>query len=404
MSGAAFEGPLSRRERVRVRGREDQPPRPEWPPLRDATLAISILIAAIGLGSHGYAHLDPALFGYLGATLVAAFALAWRASAFWRRPASAFYARALFAAVRDPRRVWRTVAYAGRDLAAQDFIRRRSTTRWLAHLLLSLGTVVSFAITLPLVFGWMFFQPAGDRAYRVVLFGMPTLRFDVDGAVGWLLFHGLSLAAVAVVLGAVYFLQFRWRARRLPGATASFALAPLALLVVVAVTGLALPASRNWPAVFSIAAALHQVSVVVLLVALPFSKLGHVLVRPLQLGARAVRARDAAWRRCAGCGAELAPAAQQQAVSELLAARGLRFTTHVEHCQACRRRQVAAAQAALVCVPVRPHPAQVPARTQMEGGAPSPPFDRLRVNGISTVSAEPVDARPGALQDPEETR
>jgi len=317
-------------------------------PLRDAALATTALIGAIAVGSGFGARLDPALFGYLGATLVAAFACTWRASAFWRRPASAFYARALLGALRRPGSLRATAVAAGRDLAAQDFIRQRSTARWLAHMLLAFGTLASFAITLPLVFGWLHFAADGDYHYRVVLAGVPTLRFAVDGVIGWLLFHGLSLAAVAVVAGAAYFVGVRLRARRLPGATAGFAMAPLALLILVALTGLALPASRGWPGLFPIAAFVHQVTVVVLLVALPFSKLAHVLIRPLQLGARAVRGAGAVWQPCASCGAPLAPVAQQQAVGALLAQRGMRLAQHLSHCPPCRRKQVAAAQAGLL--------------------------------------------------------
>jgi len=363
-------------------------------PWRDAAGATVVLLAAIALGSGGFAHLDRALLGYLGATLVAAFAVSWRVSAFWRRPASAFYARALVASLREPRRLRRSVAVAAQDLAAQDFIRRRSVARWLAHLLLSLGTLASFAITLPLVFGWTHFIAVGERHYRMVVFTMPTVRFDVAGVFGWLLFHALSLSAVAVVFGSVYFLIARLRARRLPGATAGFAIAPLALLLVVALTGLALPASRSWPAAFRVAAGLHQASVVVLLVAMPFSKLNHLLVRPLQLGARAVRSPDSAWRRCAGCGAPLAPTAQQLAVTALLADRGLPCDAHVEHCPACRRRRVAAAQAALVGAAFQPPIATVGDRSgglqaavAVRSTAAAPPRRAALAHGDPKVAA-----------------
>jgi MFS transporter, NNP family, nitrate/nitrite transporter len=316
--------------------------------LRDASLATLILVAAIAAGSGGFASIDPALLGYLSATVVAAFGVSWRMSAFWRRPASAFYARALLASLAKPQRLRRTVVFAHRDLIAQGFIRRRSLVRWMAHLLLSLGTLASFAITVPLVCGWMHFVPSGERDYQMVLSTVPTVRFAVDGVFAWLVFHALSLAAVAVVLGATYFLVVRMRARRLPGTTASFAIAPLLLLLTVALTGLALPASREWPGAFRVAALLHQAAVVVLLVAIPFSKLGHILIRPLQLGARAVRAGDAAWQTCAGCGARLAPVAQQQAVAALLAQRGMPLASHLDHCQACRRRTLSATQAALI--------------------------------------------------------
>jgi hypothetical protein len=321
---------------------------------RDATVGTLLLLALVALGSGGFASFDRALLGYFGASLVSAFGVLWRVSAFWRRPASAFYARAMLEGLRNPRRVHRAMFSAVRDLGAQDLIRQRSRPRWLAHLLLSFGTLVSFAITLPLVFGWMHFVADGERHFRMVVFTIPAMGFDVDGPIGWLVFHALSLAALAVALGAAYFLALRLRHRRLPGATASFAMAPLVLLLFVALSGLAMPASRSSPVAFRIVSALHELLVVVLLVALPSSKLAHVLVRPLQVGARLVRSPSEAWRSCLRCGARLAPIAQQHAVAALLESRAMQLTAVVQQCPACRRKQVAAAQTGLVGAPFQP--------------------------------------------------
>lgn len=335
-------------------------------PLRDAAAAALALAVVIYLGSGGLAYLDPALVGYLAATFLAAVLSAYRVSAFWRRPASALYARELRVALRRPRSFFATLGHAGRDLAAQSFVRRRSVVRWLAHLLLSLGTLASFAITVPLVFGWMHFRAEGDE-YRLLLFGVPSLHFATDGGFAWMMFHALSLAGVAVALGATVFLVMRFRARRLPGAASGFALGPLVLLLWVALTGLALPASRGMPALFPIAAVLHELSVIVLLVAIPFSKLGHVLIRPLQLGARAMRAPAEPRLRCA-CGALLAPLRQHAGVGELLAGRGFRFGSHASLCPPCRRRCVAATQAQLVGASFQPRlPGARPARPRDAG-------------------------------------
>ena len=105
-----------------------------WLPLRDAALATALLLGAVYGGSSRLAHLDVALLGYLAATVAACFVTVYRVSAFWRRPPSAFYARALLEAVRRPRELRRLLGAAGRDLAAQRFIARRSRVRWLAHL------------------------------------------------------------------------------------------------------------------------------------------------------------------------------------------------------------------------------------------------------------------------------
>ena len=107
---------------------------------------------------------------------------------------------------------------------------------------------------MPLVFGWLHFAPAGPARYRAVAFTLPLASFAVDGVVGWLAFHGLSLAGGAVLLGAAFFLAQRIRQRALPGVTASFHTAPLLLLLLVALTGLALPATRQLPRLFDVAA------------------------------------------------------------------------------------------------------------------------------------------------------
>ncbi|MBI3768674.1 MAG: hypothetical protein HY271_09295 [Deltaproteobacteria bacterium] len=315
--------------------------------LRDATLATALVVAAVWAGSRAGRDLDPALLGYLGATIVATFALTWRVSAFWRRLPSAFYGRALLTALRDPWRA-RTVFHAAAiDLGTQRFIAARSRTRWLAHLALSLGTLTSFAITVPLVFGWIHFAADGQDHYRPVVLGIVLGRFALDGGAAWLAFHALALAGGAVAFGATYFLTARLRRRALPGVTDPGHVLPLALLLFVALSGLALPASRNHAELFPAVSLLHEAAVVVLLVGLPFSKLAHVLIRPLQLGARVVRA-STEWSACGMCGARLAPSVQVAAVQALLAARGARLAGHLQQCPPCRRRSTAAAQARLL--------------------------------------------------------
>lgn len=319
-------------------------------PLRDATLATGVLLFAIWLGSGRGAHIDPALLGYLGATVAAFAGAVFRASAFWRRRPSAFYARSLAGtlrrALRQPSELRAVLRSATSDLVAQSFVARRSRVRWIAHLMLSLGTLASFAITVPLVFGWLRFTADGSDRYRAVVFDVPTASFSVDGVAGWLAFHGLSVAGAAVLGGAVTFLTLRFRQRALPGTTTSFHVAPLVLLLIVAATGLALPATRHLPQLFDLASAAHEVAVIVLLAAIPFSKLHHVLIRPLQLGARAVQRSDDRVA-CVACAAPLAPRAQRDAVRALLEARGLAVDA-LDCCPPCRRRCLATTQAALV--------------------------------------------------------
>jgi hypothetical protein len=315
--------------------------------VRDATATTIALALAIYAGSGRLAHLDHALLGYLLATLVATWGLVYRLGAFWRRPASAFYARALFRGLRRPSQAWRVLHHGGRDLVAQRFIGRRHWLRWLAHMLLSWGTLASVAVTVPLVWGWMRFEAVGDRAYRVLFWSVPGLRFDADGLAGWMVFHVLHVAAVAVIAGAITFLALRLRRAPDRAATHAFHVAPLLLLLAVAGTGLALPLAAHYaPGTFAAAALVHELTVIVLLIALPLGKLTHVLIRPLQLGSRLVRAEpDAA---CLRCGVPLAPVAQLAAVASVLAARGLDLGERHRVCPPCRRRELARVHSALL--------------------------------------------------------
>jgi hypothetical protein len=183
------------------------------PAVRDAAIATGLLLAAVWAGSGGFARIDRALVGYLVATLIATFVTTLRVSAFWRRPASAFFARTLATALRSPIRLRATFAAASRDLAAQRFVARRSRARWAAHMLLSLGTLAGSAVTLPLVFGWLHFVAEGEQVYRVVVFGVPCGRFALAGLVGWLVFHALVLAPTSS-LSASAPAGFRGRRRR----------------------------------------------------------------------------------------------------------------------------------------------------------------------------------------------
>src|SRR5262249_8571017 len=149
-------------------------------PVRDALLVTAALLASVYAGSGRLARFDPALGGYLGAVVVATFATAWRVSAFWRPPASRPYARAPRAALVRPRTLRQALASAGADVAAQRFIAHRGRLRWIAHLLLSGGTLAAVAITLPLVCGWLHFTAEGQDTYRAMVVGIPTVSLAVD--------------------------------------------------------------------------------------------------------------------------------------------------------------------------------------------------------------------------------
>ena len=331
------------------------------PRLKSALVAAAVtglLLAAIYVGSGGLQHFDGALAGYCGATVIACFATAYQVAAFWQRPPSAFYGRILLEALRHPRQLARVARSAGRDIIAQRFIARRGRARWLAHMSLAWGTLLGFAVTLPLVWGWLSFEAVGDHVYAVLLAGLPVGRFATDGVIGWLVFHALHLAAIAVIAGALYFLAMRLRQRPQPGVTDRFHLAPVLLLLAVALTGLALPiaASLGHPW-FRLAAIAHEASVIALLIALPYGKLIHLFIRPLQLGAQLLRATATESAACRCCNTLMAPAVQLQAVEVMLRSRGFRFAGHQQLCPACRRRQLAMVHSQLLGAQFQPQPA-----------------------------------------------
>ena len=72
-------------------------------PLGRAALATAALARAVALGSGGGRWLDPALMGYLFASVFACFGVAYRYFTWLERPATAMYWRWTAAALRSPR-------------------------------------------------------------------------------------------------------------------------------------------------------------------------------------------------------------------------------------------------------------------------------------------------------------
>src|SRR6267143_7177176 len=173
-----------------------------------AGLAAALTVmGGIWLGSRGLKHFDPALVWYAIGSVLAAFAVGYRFAVWTQRPpARMYFQRGLQLLVRrgfkcqvsgfksDTTARFNVLTVSspaltiGRSLAsdfvAQNFIHRRSPYRWIMHLCLSGGCTLAFAVTFPLVFGWVHFEPFNDNAemYRVSLFGFNVDSFSVRGA------------------------------------------------------------------------------------------------------------------------------------------------------------------------------------------------------------------------------
>ncbi len=286
-----------------------------------AILSVVVLIVLIFVGSRGLRDFDSALIGYAVATVFAVAALAFRYTLWIGRPPTWRYFRAgwaNFLSLRNFRhysflipKAWWT------DIFAQTFIRKRSTLRWVAHMCIFWGVILSLLITLPLTFGWLHFTLIPPDHYRVWFFGLPLFIFPIGSFIGFVLYHGLDFTAVLLIIGVTIAL---WRRISDAGLLAiqrfGFDLVPLVLLVAIAVTGLALTASSSWwgGRFYWFLSLTHQVIVVVWLLSIPFGKFFHIIERPASIGVTLYQTvnqdmehygKQPQTGRCKRCGQEL---------------------------------------------------------------------------------------------------
>ncbi|MER7536041.1 MFS transporter [Streptomyces sp. NPDC097704] len=259
-----------------------------------AGTAVSVLlILAIVFGSRLLRDFDSALLPYAVATVFLAFGVAHRYTVWISAPGArrlfrqgwrSFFSAANFR--RAPTALPRMIATY---LGFQKFLGARSHARWAAHQLLFWGCLLAAAITFPLTWGWFTFTSAtgSGPGYEMRIWGFEIIGFDALGFLGWLMFHGLDIAAVLVIAGAAYFL---WRRMKDRGATTgqrfAYDLVPLIALVVISVTGLLLTFSSIFlhGGGYQFLAVLHMVSVVFTLIYIPFGKFFHIVQRPAAVG------------------------------------------------------------------------------------------------------------------------
>jgi hypothetical protein len=208
-------------------------------------VGVAVVLAITFIGSDGLAWFDAALTGYLFGVVFAVFGGIYRYTAWLRRPPTAMLNRRGWDAFRQrkARNAAALPSLVATQLLAQGFIRRRSTTRWLAHQFVFWGCILAALVTFPLTLGLLHFESVGQRAdrYQVYLSQVGTLRFDAGSIVGWLMFHALDIAAVLVLAGVFIFLRRRLRD---PGALAverGGDFLALAGLFAVSITGLSSP-------------------------------------------------------------------------------------------------------------------------------------------------------------------
>ncbi|MEO8426608.1 MAG: MFS transporter [Verrucomicrobiota bacterium] len=331
-------------------------------------LAAAAVVAGLYFGSHGLRHFDPAVAGYALGAVLAALAVGYRFTVWAQRPPSRMYfTRGLQLLLRRNSKLQIShfkppapTVELSRSLvvnfAAQRFIQRRSVYRWIMHLCLSGGCTLAFAITFPLVFGWVHFETLPDNAemYRAVVFGFAVDQFSVHSAKATVIFNLLNGAAVIVLVGLVM-AAVRRATDAGERATQNFSedILPLVLIFAVTATGLMLTVSYKFLAGrgYSLIAAVHMVSVIALLFYIPFGKLFHMFQRACSLCVSLYKKAGETGERahCSRCGVDSGSQMQINDLKIVLDQLGFNYRFATPHgevhyqdiCPACRRKLLA---------------------------------------------------------------
>jgi hypothetical protein len=313
--------------------------------------AATITAALIYVGSRNLRYFDAALLGYAAATVFLAFGVVYRYVVWASSPAARRYLLRGWQAFLSWRNFRRLPTAVPRSLvtylAFQTFLRARSRRRWIAHQCVFWGVVLATLITFPLAFGWFAFlsDTAAGPEYVIYVMGLRTLSFDSGSLLGWLLFHGLDIAAVLVLAGCGHFLWRRFRDREATtGQRFGYDFFPLVSLVAISITGLLLTFS-SWLLEgrgYEFLAVIHMAAVVLTLVFIPFGKFFHVIQRPASVGVevykRAALERDG-FHACRRCGQPVDAKAFIADLRETMRELELGFSEWAETCPRCKRVQ-----------------------------------------------------------------
>ena len=343
----------------------------------------AIVALAIHLGSGGLRHFDPALYWYAVGSIVAAFAVAYRFTIWAERPPSRMYFKRglqlLFRRI-PPVAVEEKVSNRARDdgepsmpkafvdagltlgtqFVVQDFIRKRSLYRWVMHLCLSGGCTLAFAVTFPLVFGWVYFKTPAHNAeiYEATIFGVKAGSFGIHSLQAFLTFNLLNISAVIVMIGLVM-AGYRRLTDAGERAKQTFFedILPLLIILAVTATGLMLTASYALMggAGHGLIAIVHMLSVLLLLFYIPFGKLFHIFQRTAHLFVRLYKRAGESGPRahCHRCKEDFASLMHVEDLKTVTAQLDLNFRYegdlhYQDICPPCRRRLLAVNQGATI--------------------------------------------------------
>jgi hypothetical protein len=307
-------------------------------------LTVSAIVVLSFIATRMFTHVDLNLYGYMVGTIVFIGGFFYRFIAWGERPPTKIFIKKGLKLLKRKS----TPKTAVNHLAIYDFIKNRGLYRWIQHILIGWGCVLACLVTFPLVFGWMYFTMDDMGKYTIVLMGIDLMTVKADGIIAWFSYNALNISAVMVISGVCMALY-----RRLKNMQARaeqkfiYDFLPLYLLIFISVTGLLLTVQNVWlhgwmqPQMSLI----HQFSVIVTLIYLPFGKLAHIPFRPVSVFARNYREHYAEQeeKKCKVCGDHFVSVEQSNDVIQVLGVNAIEFNMEdgfnlAELCLPCRRK------------------------------------------------------------------
>ncbi len=257
-----------------------------------ATAATLLLIVAIVVGSRSLENFDSALVAYLFGAIFAWFGVVYRYAVWLQRPPTwRYFVRGwkLLLTRRFAQYSFTLARHLLVEFMGQRFIRKRSRAGGIGHMMMAGGCMLAFALTFPLVFGWVHFQlqPGGIDTYEIYNFGFKVAEFRLHTWTAELIFNGLNWSAFLVVAGVLILMRRRLtHAGQVAVQTFEGDWMPLLTLLAVSVTGLGITLDYRFMEgrAHQFMAIIHATTVILFLLWIPFGKFFHILQRPAQFG------------------------------------------------------------------------------------------------------------------------
>jgi nitrate reductase gamma subunit len=312
--------------------------------------AKSMFLTVVGLailtfiGTRMFTHVDLNLYGYMVGTIVFIGGFFYRFIAWGERPPTKIIIK------KGLKLLFRksTPKTSAEQLVTYKFIWKRGVYRWTQHILIGWGCVLACLVTFPLVFSWMYFTMEENGYYTIVLFGMNVMNVKAEGIIAWMSYNALNIAAMMVITGVCMVLYRRLKNMQARAEqTFMYDFLPLYLLLFISITGLLLTFQNivlhGWmqPQMSLI----HQFSVIITLIYLPFGKLAHIPFRPMSVLARNYREHygEQHMKDCKVCGEKFVSVEQSSDVIQVLGANAIEFNMEdgfnlAELCLPCRRK------------------------------------------------------------------